>query len=290
MLDVFKRGPQMIRDDKGCISYQLIETRLLDCPFASYAANLWDKHVRDIEGLESTRTILSKLISDNKAMASSIQIQRFERGYRWTYFDPAECLSRTPMHNASAFGLETILATILESPDASAIINTKTEMVGTTPIILAASTGHVKLVKLLLQHGADPYISYWYGNALDCAAEADQPETIVELVRFGISPDGDVGDTEHARRESPLSCTLDRDSVSALITLIRLGASVNATEKSDKQPFLHKAARPGASKIVEYLVRNKLADVHCKSQRGETALDCAIASRSAETVRIVMST
>lgn len=283
MLDDFKRGPQY--------DYRLIQARLCDFPFSSYAAGFWDKHVKDMQTSESIWSLLLDFVYHNGAISSSIQIGRFERGFRWIYMDPRECLSRTPMHNASEKGLEGLLRTILEKPDASSIINSETEIVGTTPVIMAASSGHVKLVRLLLQHGADPFIANWYGNALHCAAEADQPEVISELVSFGMSPNDCHEKRVCESQKSPVLCTLDRDSISALRTLINLGASLDVAQDGCdccEQPFLHEAAEAGALKIVEYVVRNGLADVNAKSNTGETALDRAIASQSTETIRTLL--
>lgn len=284
MLEDFKRGPE---DD-----YILVMARLRDLPFASYAAGFWDEHIKNIRDIASVWSLLVGFFYDNGAIASSIQMRRFERGFRWIYFDPRECLSRTPMHNASEFGLETLLKIILETPDARSTINSETEVVGSTPIIMAASSGSVKLVKLLLQHGADPFVANWYGNALHCAAEADQPQVIAELVDFGMSPNDCEENMKRGSLISPILCTLDRDSVSALKTLIKLGASLDVTlDDCDcrEQPFLHEAAQAGASKIVQYLVGNGLADVNSKSRTGDTALDCAIASQSTETIRTLLN-
>lgn len=283
MLEDFKRGP---RDD-----YRSIQARLCRLPFASYAARFWDKHIKEVQASESIWPLLLDFVYHNEDVASSIQIERFERGFRSIYFDPRECLSRTPLHNASEYGLEPLLKVILETADASSSINSVTKIVGSTPIIMAAASGNVKLVKLLLQHGADPFIPNWYGNALHCAAEANQPGTIAELVSFGMSPDHCQGITERSSQKSPVTCTLDRDSVSALKVLIHLGASLDvAKDGCDccEQPFLHEAAEAGASKIVEYLVRDGLADVNSKSSTGETALDRAIASQSTEAIRTLL--
>ncbi|KAL1854831.1 hypothetical protein Daus18300_011347 [Diaporthe australafricana] len=283
MLDEFKSGPQAIHD-----GYNLIEKRLSNYPFASYAASFWDEHVGEFQATESIWPTLLDFVYGTEAIASSVQIRHFETGFVDIYVDPRECRSRKPLHYASSFGLEILLVTMLESPEASSTINSKTEVVGSTPIILAAASGHVKLVRLLLQHGADPYVANWYGNALYCAAEADQPEVIVELVASGMNPNGcneyrkDVGP-----RRSPISCTLDRDSVFALATFVRLGASVNVDNDSG-QLLLHRAATKEASKIIEYLVRNKLADINCKSNTGLTPLDCAISLPSTETIRTLM--
>lgn len=282
MLEDFKRGPEAID-----IDYSLIKARLRDFPFASYAARFWDKHIKSVQATQSIWLLILDFVYDSGAITSAIQLQRFVLNFRSIYFDPRECLSRSPWHNAAEFGLESLLIMELQNPDASSTINSRTEIVGSTPIIMAASSGHVEIVRLLLHHGADPYVANWYGNALHCAAEADQAETIVELVGFGMSPD----ECDEYRKRSPILCTLDRDSLSALKALISLGASVDVHVFEDRcqQSFLHEAAISGAPNIVEHLVRNKLADIDSKSSTGLTALDCALASGSTETVRTLLS-
>lgn len=278
MLEEFKRGPQ--DDDR------LIQARLCNLPFASYAASFWNKHIKEIQALESISPLLVDFVLQNAAIGSSVQIEYFELGFRWSYFDPKECLSRTPIHNATEYQLDSLLEKILETSDASLNINSITEIVGSTPVILAASSGDPKLIRLLLQHGADPFIANRYGNALHCAAEAGQPQAIAEFVSFGMSPNSHENE-EHVWKKSPVMCTLDRDSVPALKAPINLGATLNVAEDGCdccEQPFLHEAAEAGASNIVEYLVYNGLADVDSRSSIGETALDRAIASQSTETI------
>lgn len=283
MLDEFKWGPQFI--DRG---YHLIVGRILESPFVSYAAHFWDKHIRNIQVVEAVWPLLTDFLYDNGAIASSIQVGRFERGFRSIYVDPSECLSRTPIHNASEYGLERHLRIMLEKPDSLSIINSGTQVVGSTPIIMAASSGHIDIIRLLLQHGADPTIANWYGNALHCAAEADRPEAIAEFVGFGMSPNDCDKNKGHGSCKPPLLCVLDRDGVSSLKVLIGLGASIREAEDWHRRPYLHQAAMLRASKIVEYLVLNDLADVNCKSRTGQTALDCAIALPSTETVRTLI--
>lgn len=287
MLEDFKRGPARIDIDP--VDDVLIEERVRDYPFVSYAARFWDEHVKNVQSDESIWPLLFSFVNHNKAIACSVQIRRFEAEFNWMYYDPGECLSRTPLHNATDFGLEALLPMMLEDPDFSSTINSETGIVGSTPIILAASSGHVGLVKLLLQHGADPFIANWYGNALHCAAEADQPDTIAELVGFGMSPNDCGQNWRHKSSQAPILCTLDRDSVSALKALISLGASVNVTKDCCEQHFLHEAVEIGAPRIVEFIVRNRLVDVNSKSHTGQTALDSAIDSENTEMIRTLLN-
>lgn len=284
MLEEFRRGPEAID-----ISNQLIRERLRELPFASYAAQFWDQHTKAVQAAKETKPILIDFVLNTGAIASSVQIGRFERGFRSIYVDPRECLSRTPMHNASEYGLETLLTMILGVSDVPSTINSRTEIVGSTPIILAASSGNVNIVRLLLQHGADPSIANWYGNALHCAAEADQPGTIYELVGFGMNPNDFDEKKGRGSCKPPILCALDRDGTSSLKALLNLGASITMAENWCQRPFLHQATIARAAKVVQYLVQNGLADANCKSRVGRTALDCAISVRSTETIRTLMS-
>lgn len=153
---------------------------------------------------------------------------------------------------------------------------------------MAASGGHARLVALLLQHGADPYVCDWHGNALHCAAHADQPESTLELIGFGMPPDNCDEYRRRGAQKSPILCTLDGDSVSALQALTSLGATVNVIPDCCEQPFLHEAADVGASKIVEHIVSSGLVDVNSKPRTGETALDCAIGSQDTETIHTLL--
>lgn len=90
----------------------------------------------------------------------------------------------TTLHAACYFGLKVIFSAGFARGPISA--NAATEM-GTTPIIIAASCGHVSIVTELLHRDVNPYLSNWYGSALHYAAEAGHSDIIHELVRYEMS-------------------------------------------------------------------------------------------------------
>ncbi|KAL4971555.1 ankyrin repeat-containing domain protein [Aspergillus desertorum] len=106
--------------------------------------------------------------------------------------------------------------------------------IGTTALIKAASNGQARIVRALLQKGADLSLENWYGNALHCAAEDGHSNTIRQLVSSGMSPNVRSRIGRH-----PLDCTLDRDSADAFETLLDLGAKIK--KRKSNVPLLVKA-------------------------------------------------
>jgi len=187
----------------------------------SYAASFWGQHVKEwviklddrpagqIERAIDLQTVLTDFLCPDRrnAAALSNQIKEFSRRRKRHYWRYQKAYSVTPLHMAAGFGLCHTLQTLLEPKErVNLSINQVTKIVGSTPIILAASGGHFKALQLLLEHGAEPGLRNWYGNALHCAAEAGQFTSIQELVACGMGPNIR---TEDGRL--PLSCTLDHD-------------------------------------------------------------------------------
>ncbi|KAJ3498858.1 hypothetical protein NLG97_g794 [Lecanicillium saksenae] len=143
--------------------------------------------------------------------------------YTSDYYCVEECISTTPLHHAAINCLAHSINSLLGYFN----INRPT-VIGTTPIIKAASNGHCEIVKLLLKKGTDPRIRNWYGDALQYAAEAGKCENIRLLVGWGMDPNG-----ENNVGRPPLICALDRDSPKAVELLIDLGTNMRLDEEED---------------------------------------------------------
>jgi ankyrin repeat protein len=103
---------------------------------------------------------------------------------------------------------------------------------GATPFLRAAQSGDVELMKLLLQHGADPSIST-FSNVTPL------------MVASGI------GWVEGVTNEwSPQS------TLAAVKLLIELGADVNAQDTLDGRTALMGAAHKGRNDVIELLVKH----------------------------------
>jgi ankyrin repeat protein len=289
LLDNFLSGPWKCGQD--------IVNALDDYSFLRYAASYWSVHSRSHQNNPELRNLLLQFLDSHPSRAHAKQISAWCAEYRWSYCSQEECLSLTPLHMASWAGLETIIPYLLDAQpyfldDRDRHIEAETSL-RTTPIMLAAGSGHAATVQALLDRGADPYASNWYGNTIQCATEAGEVGVIRLLVKNGM-PAGN--DPRYDRL--PIASTTDRDSVDALSVLLELGANLVEFSK-DKQEgdchsdgetnFLHRAAMHGASGIVSMLLKKQLVCVDSSCRGNRTALHHAAAEGHVDTIRVLLA-
>ena len=227
------------------------ETDVLDLiqhnPFLMYAASFWGVHVQLSEGDPNIQDLTTSFMQQHNAVAAAYQVTQVLNQRRDIYWCAEECLSLTPLHISSHFGLTTITQLLLIQ---SAFAVDAITVMGTTPLIKAAFRGHVSLVRLLLQKGADPYMENWYGNALHCAAEAGQCDTIRELIKHGMSPNT----YDKAHELVPLDCTLDNSHVATFETLVDLGADIRLSNDQGLT-VIQEAVRQNCVKIIDLMLQ-----------------------------------
>lgn len=126
---------------------------------------------------------------------------------------------------------------------------------GATPFLRAAVTADLPMMKLLLEHGADPKAVTQNGdNALHAAAGVRWSDTTMSTAQA-------------------LGFALEDDAVEAITLLLSLGLDVNA---ADSQGFtaLHGAASRGANDVIRLLVsRGARLDVMTKPDVREQTVD-----------------
>jgi ankyrin repeat protein len=121
--------------------------------------------------------------------------------------------------------------------------------IGSTPLMKAATTSDMALMKILLAAGADPNLT-------------TEDRTTAFMMAAGLNWH-DIS-----------SLGTDKDSLDVLQLLIDLGADVNAFN-DEGLTALHGAAQRGSVPIVEFLIA-KGAKLNVKNKRGRTPLDEAI--------------
>ncbi|WP_379560637.1 ankyrin repeat domain-containing protein [Psychromarinibacter halotolerans] len=116
------------------------------------------------------------------------------------------------------------------------------------PLFFAAQRGHAEVVRLLLEHGADPNTSFTFGSPLHTAARANDTAVVALILEHGGDPNLPAGDFD----QSPLHEAADRGATEVVRILIAGGADVNF--RNDKgQPAIHDAAASGHQNVVELL-------------------------------------
>ncbi|RBR24684.1 uncharacterized protein FIESC28_02457 [Fusarium coffeatum] len=251
----FEEGPWSTKDE--------IESRMQSYPFLEYTARYWGQHTRESESHVEVQSTLFTFFTSLAATASANQVYHYSLGRRKLYWNSAECKSCTPLHHSSRHGLEHAVATLLGNGMQD--VNELTRM-GSTPIIMAAGTGHVPTVKLLLERGANPYLSNWYGNALHCAVEAGRSDVIELLISWGMDPNESMGNRTF------LACALDRDSVDAVETLVNMGANLEAQHREYPCHLFFDAAFENCEKIIDLFIQRSWVDIEMKDRYGHSAM------------------
>jgi ankyrin repeat protein len=128
-----------------------------------------------------------------------------------------------------------------DSPD-------RTLGIGATPFLRAARSGDVEVMRMLLDHGADPKLATKDGvTALSIAAG--------------------LGYTDSNRSTEP-------QALDAVKLCVSLGLDVNAATDKGETP-MHGAARRGANTIIQYLADNG-GKINAANKTGLTPLDLAL--------------
>lgn len=140
---------------------------------------------------------------------------------------------------------------------------------GMTPVMKASSVGNADLVRLLIEHGADPNKRGSHQRtALQYAAEKNRLAAAKVLVNFGA----DLNGTDTARL-SPLTMAADRGYRDFALFLIDKGADVNIQHVQGWTALID-AARTGDLLLVKRLVEAG-ADINLRLKNGGNALDIA---------------
>ena len=121
---------------------------------------------------------------------------------------------------------------------------------GATPFLLAAETGDISLMRLLIQLGADPKLS-----------NKDSSTPLLAACGVGVLGNGDD------------SAGTEEESIQAVSLLLEQGADINAVDDNGNSA-MHGAAYSSWTKLVQYLADHG-ADVNAwnqKNKRGWTPL------------------
>lgn len=141
-------------------------------------------------------------------------------------------------------------------------VNAPDSGTGVTPLILASLRGHIEIVKLLLDNGAD--------------ISATSKRGVTAVMAAGLDPANREIEELLSRKASTrrLSDAAARGAIEEVVALIDQGADVNSGFPRTGITPLMRAAMNGDLKTVELLL-DKGAEVNAKSVLGFTALMAA---------------
>lgn len=152
-----------------------------------------------------------------------------------------------------------------------------------TPLIKATENGHLEVVRVLLQKGANTaakagrYIDD--GTALHVAARAGHVEIIKLLLEFGA----DI-EAKASRGARPLHWAVEDEKVDVVKLLLERNADINARRDYDQETPLKLTPENEGDDIFELLVENG-ADINIKGRLKETVLLQAVAKGRAGMVK-----
>lgn len=155
------------------------------------------------------------------------------------FMEPYDCFDFQPLHAAVFKGFFRGARLLLEY---GAPVNSEPREYVVPPLFLAPDTGSFPVFQLLLQHGADIYALYWYGNNFlhYCVGQAEAfgdktffPAYALQMLRAALEMGVDV---HHDGRESswgengsdgyrPIRAAVKHRSYWAIPSLIEYGAA-----------------------------------------------------------------
>ena len=178
--------------------------------------------------------------------------------------------------HAAATGEVDLVRKILRNPGAGVKLHADAaDYDMRTPLHVAVSEGHVKMVHVLLKEfsslGADPVnaVDRWGGTPLQDAIRHGHEGCAVELRKHGAT----LGYTE-VQTSGELCEAARQGHIHTLMRLLENGAMVNAADY-DKRTAIHLASSIGNSTAVEYLLEAN-ADINCKDRWNGTPLRDAV--------------
>ncbi|KAK6532281.1 hypothetical protein TWF281_006472 [Arthrobotrys megalospora] len=193
----------------------------------------------------------------------------------------------TPLYRAAAHGRLENARLILKEAQRRVCLPAVLEAgdkINRTPVWVAAASGSIELVELLVKYGAELFAkNNFHRNAMHAAALFGHSQMILYLASAGFS----VNDCDKNRYQ-PLQLAVQKNQYEAARTLIELGASVNG-KNVHGWSSLEEAAfvSDNAVEMVKLLLDNG-ADIESYDTDGVSILNRAVIAGNKEVVRELM--
>jgi len=323
--DVFEMGP--------CANVDNYKQRIEDYQFSEYVVLYWGSYTKDRGEKDSdVRGILCKFFRSPGKRAAVRQIQLLFQyplssimRYKLWQLGEDDLNVWTPLHTLANEGLDIFYERITTSGNAAitdgdlrgiefGTLHSRDEQ-GCLPLGAASVPGHLTIVTLMIENGADVCAKDNYGStALHRAAEEGHVEVVkvligndteinakenngrtalhraaggghVEVVKVLIDNDAEINARDNDG-ETALQCCAMQGHVEVVTVLINNDAEINAKD-SEGWTALHGAALGGHVEVVKVLIDND-AEINAKENQGWTALHRAAEEGHVEVVKVLI--
>ena len=239
---------------------------LLKFPLAEYAAEHWFEHAR-FEGVSQNAEEGMSQMFDWRKPHIAVWLWIFNPTIPWKgeeWETAPLTLHGTPLHYAAFCGLYDVAKVL--ATDYPQDVNSQSFIDEGTPLYLASQAGHVDLVRLLIEHGADAGAQTKSGTTplLRASFQGD-----VVMARLLIEHDANVA-AKNEYGATLLYWASEQGDVDMARLLIEHGADV-ATKNEYGATLLHEASERGDVNMARLLIEHG-ADVAAQNEYGATLL------------------
>ncbi|OBT61859.1 hypothetical protein VE03_08815 [Pseudogymnoascus sp. 23342-1-I1] len=284
---------------ESCICYHLYASQVKEVtkdnylklfPLWNHAAHNWAKYMEALDEKLWTPSLKEKVLFALKPNTDSfLNMVRIDCStVTLPYWSSMNIASVNPVYQMSSNRCPRVLSLYLKDLDTEQLdaqINWQladdSGLFG-NPLQVAAYHGEDKIVKLLLERGADVNTQGGrYGNALQAAAYGRQEEVVELLLEQGANANAEGGHYHTA-----LQAAAYRGSEGIVELLIKQGANINA-QGGQNNTALQTAVCNGLEEMVEVLLRLG-ADVNTQGGDDGNALQAAACRGEDEIVKLLI--
>jgi ankyrin repeat domain-containing protein 50 len=274
--------------EPGLSSGKLDQTKLEEFPLAHFAASFWHHHYKNAAGTTSRLDglILKMFQHGQSSFYASVKLHDPERPWDTKVDfarDPSSIAS--PVYYASLLGLDGVLRGLIDicqdNRERKDLVNAQGGAYGNA-LQAASFKGHDKIVRMLIDAGADVNAQDGHGNnALQEASSRDHDKVVRMLIDAGADVNAQDGHGNNA-----LQAASSRDHDKVVRMLIDAGADMNAQDGHGNNA-LQEASVRNHDKVVRMLI-DAGADVNAQGGRGNNALQAASFEGHDKVVRMLI--
>lgn len=175
------------------------------------------------------------------------------------------------------------------------LVNIEGDFYGGTGLTLASSKGHIEIIKLLLERGADiNKVNSFDENAIMCACKNGH----LDVVNYLILKGADVNHTNYGGETALLAtCRYEivedtTEKIDRYIKIIKLllvnGANINHVNENGYTALML-ACQRGNKEIAKLLILNG-CDVNCRNSKGISSFILSFNDKSNDIAKLILST